>query len=309
MISCRRVVTLALASATAHLSAHALKGDDVYESVSSKVSSLAAQLSEMELANKQAMAKKKAQYEEGLADEKKKNAAIEVSNVKLEQEIDALAKGNAEKRKKAEGLKKDISNLQADFSFMNSNFSTSLEFADMTMQDLGRGLQSKDLKVLAEIEKKAEEANSEEERAARLERIASVGRLRKTGGLALLQTQGAENPHSFLSALDGDLQDLGEQHRKELAELKATYGSAIKDLKDKGDLLSQKNAALVQEKLRLSKLSVRLQEAVKFLEKVNDGMESKARSLRMFASRIGIRPVPHTHRLPTELEPAEEASD
>ena len=70
------------------------------------------------------------------------------------EEIDALAKGNAEKRKRAQGLKKDISNLQADFSSMNSNFSASLEFADMTKQDLGRGLHSKDLKVLSEVEKK-----------------------------------------------------------------------------------------------------------------------------------------------------------
>lgn len=283
-----------------------------YERISSRVSSLAARLSEMELASAHALDKFKSQLEQEVSDAKKKNTEIERRNAAMAKENAALANSNKELRLKAEGMRRDVKQWETDFSDVHANFSTSLEFTSKTMQVLSEGQASNELRVLDDLLRQESRAQAQQSRQGRFDAIhksTAANKQATRNTAAFLQVPDlASKPHAYLQALDGDLTDVKAKFEQDKDSLRQKYAGLLEQERAREQTLVREQQELAKQHDELSQLQARLRAAVAFLEGSLNALEGKARSLRMFASRIGIRPLPYSHtRLAVTDAAAEDA--
>lgn len=268
--------------------------EDVYQTVSSRVSALQAQLSQTELDNKQKLAAREAQYQLQVDEAEKKNSQMHKDNIQMAEDVENLRTSNADLRNKAIALKAEIGKWTDDWRAMQGNISTALEVSNSTLELLHRESHAPTTQVLFDLRKKEERERLQTEHQKKLDNIAH-SRL----GLSLLQSSSSQipgesggSPQSLLRVLDVGLEDLATENAQREKELKAKYSAIMAEVMHKREALQKDADALTKQKNQLLAIQDRLRIAVKFLEDTKSRLEVQGRSLRMYAQRIGIRPIP-----------------
>lgn len=280
--------------------------DNVFESVSSRVSALEAQLKQTELDDRQKLLAREAKYEQQVAAEQKANDQIDRENKALAAEVEGLTQTTAELRKKAVTLQADIEKWGSDWHRLEDNISTALELSSSTLQEIRRLKRAPQTRVLAELRQDEETVARVHQKQAEFNDIAHPpNRLGGSSRLSLLQVQRMPmngGPRSILMGLDAGFEELAKEQEQKLAELKAKYRPILQEQQDRTKTLEKERAALQAQKDSLLPIVNRLSSAIKFLEDSRSKMEVQGRSIRMFAQRLGIRAIPHRQHVPTPHE-------
>lgn len=278
--------------------------DGVFETVASRVSALEAQLSQTELDNHQKLVAREAHYQQQVADTTKANDLMEKGNKALEEEVEELRKSTVELRTKAQGIQADIQNWAEDWQAMQNNITTALEVTNGTLEEIHRQKDAPVTHVLAELRREDEEYAEKLRHTNRLKAVSHTAGQRDPmdgdGLLSLLQVRqpAGGSPMSMLRVLDASLEDLAREHEQKEAQLKAKYSSSFKMQQQRATRLEQQRAQTQRRKEGLVQLQERLKVAVKYLEDHRSRLETQGRSIRMYAQRLGIRPIPHHNKAP-----------